>query len=262
MTQSAAAPDGSSGLCKTSRRIDEEWMPGPRRPYLAERTVHVWRADLTTIADDVLDYLSPDERERSARFPRDLDGRLWARSRGALRALIGRYLDVRPATIAFALEGRGKPSLARPGRGARLSFNLSHSGHLALYAFTRVSAIGVDGQTAPARQIDEAAIAARLLGSSEGRRLAALEPGERAREFLYAWVRHEAILKCNGAGLRSSSETRAAAGGTDYVLRQKASQSTTEPEQWVADLDLGEGAVGAVVAERRPEQVRFFSCTL
>jgi 4'-phosphopantetheinyl transferase len=238
------APSSSRGRTG-SREIGGGWSPGPRRPRLAADAVHVWRADLCTVSEEALGWLSLDERERAARFPRERDGRLWARARGVLRGLVARYLSVEPAAVQFRLDGRGKPGVALRGSSARLSFNLSHSGALALYAFTRAASVGVDVQSAPTRPIDVAAIARRAFGPGEGRRLAALAPAQRGREFLRAWARHEASLKCRGGGADASAgdvAERAASAGL-----------------WVTELDMGIGAAGAVALQNAAHEIRCWS---
>ena len=60
--------------------------------------------------------------------------------------------------------------------------------------------VGVDVEV-PRRAIDEVALAARAFGPAEARRLEGLDPAVRAQEFLRAWVRHEAQLKCRGTGI-------------------------------------------------------------
>jgi 4'-phosphopantetheinyl transferase len=226
----------------------QSWPPGPSHPRLAQGELEVWRADLATASDEVLRNLSADERRRSDRFPHPQDGLLWARSRGVLRALLSRYANVEAATIALAAEGNGKPALATPERDRHVAFNLSHSGPLALYAFSRAGPVGVDAQRAPVRAIDHAAIAARLLGSREGRRLSELDPAEREREFLLVWSRTEAALKCRGSGLGDVADVRA-----DNPYGEAADAGL-----WVAQLDLEIGAAGAVALEHAPRDQRYW----
>jgi 4'-phosphopantetheinyl transferase len=225
------------------------WRSAPERPQLSCGAVHVWRADLTSLSDDLAELLSPDEHVRAQRMPRERDGRLWARGRGALRALLGRYLSCDPRALRFAYERHGKPVLAhdarRPSAGAppaepktaRLHFNMSHSQRLALYAFTEAGPVGVDVQVAR-RAIDEVALAARAFGLAESRRLEGLDPARRGQEFLRAWVRHEARLKCRGSGIGG---TPAGASGT---------------ELWSAQLEVGSGAAAAVAADQPPSELR------
>lgn len=61
---------------------------------------------------------------------------------------------------------------------SRLSFNLSHSEGLALYAFAADTFVGADVEVTR-RPIDEPAIAARALGAHEARRLEGLDPATR-----------------------------------------------------------------------------------
>jgi 4'-phosphopantetheinyl transferase len=166
-----------------------------------------------------------------------------------LRTLLGKYEHVEPATIGFGAEENGKPTLAIPRQDAHVSFNLSHSGPLALYAFTTAGAVGVDVQTVPARPIDHVAIAARLLGSREGHRLSELAPAEREREFLRLWARREATLKCRGGGI---------GGGADPRVSD-AAEDAASAGLWVAELEMGIGAEGAVALEHHPREVRCWS---
>ena len=173
------------------------WAPGPPRPLLAEGAVHVWRAELTSLAPELGELLCEEERTRAERILNKHEGELWRRSRGLLRELLGRYLQLEPALLRFIVGEHGKPTLT----GANsLPFNMSHSGELALYAFSDAGAVGVDVEVAR-RPVDEVAIAARMLGVGVARRLQALDPATRRREFLRAWAGHEAELKCLGVGI-------------------------------------------------------------
>jgi 4'-phosphopantetheinyl transferase len=204
--------------------------------------VHVWRADLRVATDDVLGSLSPDERARAARFPNQRRGLLWARARGVLRALLGRYLDGEPAMIEFRVDRHGKPKLAPRVRDEPFSFGVSHSATLALYAFTQAEAVGVDVETPRERAIDSVAIATRAFGAREGRRLAGLEPAEREGQFLRAWTRREAVLKYRGARI---------VGGAEAEGRDVAGVPV-DTQLRVRDLDVGVGAVGAVAFSALP----------
>src|ERR1700678_4415860 len=88
------------------------WAPGPAEPQLAQGAVHLWLVDLTTVSDQLTGPLSTAEYQRSARMLDASDGRLWARSRGVLRELLGRYLSQDPAHIALTVGPHGKPALA------------------------------------------------------------------------------------------------------------------------------------------------------
>jgi 4'-phosphopantetheinyl transferase len=225
------------------------WAPGPKRPRLTDGAVHVWRVDLSTVSGDELGkLLCHEERTRAARLVNARKGELWRRSRGLLRALLGRYLQRDPSSLRLAVGEHGKPGLAmndnQPRLGpepqvsaSRLSFNLSHSGELALYAFSDAGEVGVDVEV-PRRSFDDLGVARRVFGADEARRLDALEPELRRLEFLRAWTRHEAELKCLGVGIgRDQADVRA-------------------HRLWVLDLDLECDAAGAVACERVPRELR------
>jgi 4'-phosphopantetheinyl transferase len=231
---------------------DRRWTPGPLHPRLAAGAVHVWRAELTVTTDDLIGLLSNGERERAEGILQARNRRLWMRTRGVLRALLGRYLQLDPCELRFATGARGKPALLEDAEAAtaaewqpasamppQLSFNLSHSGQLALYAFTRAGDVGVDVEVAR-RPIDEIAIAARAFGPAEARRLEGHDPAIRRREFLHAWVRHEAACKLRGTGIGP--------GGSGACV--------TTGLPWICELDVGSRAAGAVALDRPPRELR------
>jgi 4'-phosphopantetheinyl transferase len=233
----------------TSGSAADSWALGPPQPRLAEGTVHVWRANLEAVEDDLGTLLCTEERSRAKRFLNERDRRLWTRSRGVLRALLGRYLQQDPRTLRFALSIHGKPELlgdatlstvSPPPASAistRVSFNLSHSRGRALYAFTTASAVGVDLELAR-RPIDAVAIARRAFGAAEAERLAGLDPEVREQEFLRAWVRHEAELKFLGAGIGAGASAVGGRAG------------------WIAELDIGPRGAAAVAGRTRPSELR------
>src|SRR5271155_2450778 len=89
----------------------DAWTPGPLLPRLAEGDVHVWRADLHAVEDDLAELLSPGERARGGRFQGGRERILWTRSRAVLRARLGGYVRREPVTLRFATGGHGKPAL-------------------------------------------------------------------------------------------------------------------------------------------------------
>ncbi len=224
------------------------WTPGPAEPELPAGAIDVWRAELTGTNERLGALLCEQERARADRLLSERTRLLWTRSRGVLRALLGRYLREDPRTLRFTGEAHGKLSLLeradgsrrgnRSPSGASVSFNLSHSGTLALYAFCAGAAVGVDVE-ADRRPIDEVAIAARMLGASDAAHLRAIaDPAVRRSEFLRAWTRYEAQLKCLGTGIG------AGASGVD------------RGRVWVAELEPGGGAAGAVACAREPRELR------
>ena len=202
------------------------WESPPSRPRLADGVVDVWRADLRACGDGVIQSLTAHERQRAARFVREVDRRRWTRARGVLRSLLAIYLDADPSSLAFVTQAHGKPVLDPP---SRLCFNLSHSGDAALYALALGREVGVDVELGT-RPVDAVRLARQTMGEEEARRLEALEPGDLRREFLTAWTRHEAVLKCRGIGIGGQAPD----GG---------------PLIWASTLALGADTAGALAVE-------------
>ena len=100
--------------------------------------VEVWQVELAAgEAGWAEALLSADERERAARLTRPEP---WIVARAALRTVLGARLGVPAAEVEFAAGPHGKPELP----GARLRFNLSHSGERALIALADGVEVGVD----------------------------------------------------------------------------------------------------------------------
>ncbi len=131
--------------------------------------------------EQALALLAPERREKVLARRRREDA---LRSLAA-GLLLRRYVGSGP----FSLGERGKPFL--PGG---ISFNLSHSGALAVLA-TAESDVGVDVEPL-SRPFGEATVRRVLL--PEERQWLEARPRE---DFLRLWTRKEAVLKCRGCGL-------------------------------------------------------------
>ena len=167
---------------------------------LTGRTVHVW--SVRTVASEAVaswleSMLASDERDRAARFRFEHLRHSFVVARGALRVLLGRYLNVPPASIQFQYGSKGKPTL---GTTPLLEFNISHSGGLAVFAFTANCEIGVDVEQI--RQLpDMQNIADRFFSSEEAAELRSLTAEQREHAFYLCWTRKEAYIKAIGDGL-------------------------------------------------------------
>jgi 4'-phosphopantetheinyl transferase len=229
-----ATPDDGGG---------SRWPIGPRQPHLPSGSADVWWADLAAVGDGADSVLSDDERERAASIAVGRRRRAWSSSRAVLRELLGRYLRCDAAAVDIVLDARGKPSLAGSGPEQPLRFNLSHSGDLALFAFSASEPVGVDVQMlrederSPAGT-DHIALARRAFGEHEAQRLSLVEPARREREFLRAWTRHEAELKWRGTGIGGG------ASPADGAV------------PWTVELEVGARATAAIALSDRAIELR------
>ncbi len=176
-------------------------MSGGRKPPAAGE-LHIWRVEP-----------AGDDRRGAARR--------------ALGAILADYLAEGHggAAVELSAPGDGKPRLARAPE--RLSFNLSHSGGLALVAIAPGGVeVGVDVERVRPRR-DLVRLAGRWLPAADAAGVAAASEAERERVFYAAWTRHEARVKCAGAGLFGADP------GPDVVA-------------WQLEVDAGYAAAVAI----------------
>ena len=212
-----------------------DWARAPQQPRLEGNVVDVWRLNLSAPGDELSWLLGTDERARAKRLAREEDRIRWTQTRGVLRVLLARYVECDPRALRFMLGPHGKPALS--GGPPALSFNLSHSGDIALYAFALGCAVGVDVEL-PRPGIDIIGVAARALGADVAEHLAALDAAMREKEFLRAWVRHEAVSKCRGLGL-----------GTTQAMMDSSSV-------WITELNVGRAGAAALAIDGQSRQIR------
>lgn len=147
-------------------------------------------------------WLHDDECRRAGRFRLARDRRRYVVARGLLRTLLAARLGTHPRAVEFSYGAHGKPRLAPGSAVEDLHFSVSHSGDLALFAFSRGREVGVDVEAVlPMRDAD--AVARQFFSRSELGAYRALEPGAREAGFFTCWTRKEAYLKALGGGLQS-----------------------------------------------------------
>lgn len=220
----------------------------------------VWIADLSKPGRrSFIEYLSPSEQSRAAkfRFPKDRDA--YAAARGILRVLLGEYFHAPPETIEILATPSGKPYVRETLEGAELHFNLTHSGGLAAYAFALNHPLGIDAEIL--RSIpDLDGLAAKFFSREERDALRAAAPPERTKLFLQYWTRKEAYLKALGLGLQISPEEINAASVPVPAERPTpfAPRIQSAPNAWaLMDFFPTEGSVAALAVRSSVERVVF-----
>ncbi len=155
--------------------------------------------------DPELSYatLSEDERNRSARFRFERDRRRFVVARGALRDLLGRYLDIDPGQIRFVYNAFGKPELHPDiDNEGGLEFNLAHSADLALIAIARDADVGVDVECIEGRgESNHADVARSFFSATEVDALSRVPAHLYDQAFFSCWTMKEAYVKGRGEGL-------------------------------------------------------------
>jgi 4'-phosphopantetheinyl transferase len=158
------------------------------------------RLDATAeVSAELWQLLSRDERERAEKFYYAEHRQHYIVARASLRRLLAERLHIAPWAVEFVETQYGKPRLAPVHGAADVEFNLSHSGTLALFAFTSSRAVGVDVELV--RDVPDADdLAERFFSPTETASLRALPPDRRSLAFLACWTRKEAFIKALGLG--------------------------------------------------------------
>ena len=206
--------------------------------------------------------LTPDER---AHVDRIGEGRGTARlSRGLLRLILARYLNLPPAEIEI---DRSCPDCGRPHGRPRLrrrpettieaiEFSVSHGGDLLVLAFTGNAPVGVDVE--PIGEMED--ICAELvdftLTGAERLRLLEVPAPQRKRIFLRHWTGKEAILKSLGTGLDVEPQ---AVLLPPLPIPGKA--SVTLPgsppiDLWISDVEVGPAHVCTLATGQEVRELR------
>lgn len=208
--------------------------------------VHVWQASLDREGAEVSrlrGLLAADERARADRFRFERDRSRYTVGRGVLRILLGRYLDLPAQDVAVEYGSFHKPRLA----DGRLWFNVSHSGPLAMFAFTTAGEVGIDVELDD-RDFAQERIAERFFSPAEVSALRSLPQPLQPLGFLTCWTRKEAFIKARGDGMSlalDSFDVTLDPGAPALLLR--TAWSEVEPRQW-SFRDISDPSAGYVAA--------------
>jgi len=234
--------------------MSEGWIEPEDWPVLSDSEVHVWLAHVPSARarlDEFVQLLSPEERDRAARFRFEEHRERSQITRGLLRSLLGRYLDCAPRDFSFAYNAHGKPEVT----GCAIHFNNSHSGDYAAFAFTRVGAVGVDIEQIRDDITRREQIARKHFAPGEQTQLRALNEPECARAFFDLWTRKEAFVKARGDGLFSGLNQFEVLISEPRVVSVRGVAAT---DWWMAALPKLSGYSGAVVVNSSSCSARFW----
>jgi len=226
-------------------------------------TADVWWARRQDAADRHLALLDQTERQRWAGYRHDADRERFLVGCALAKMVIAGCTGRRPVQVALDRTCRrcGKPHGKPAIKGSRLELSVAHSGDLVAVAIA-TAPVGVDVEQFEGRARllggdgDPDALARLVLADEEKAALAAIPRPGRARAFLVAWTRKEAVTKATGDGLRAVfTEVVVAAdqGGPRLVA-----WPYPQPPQSVTlhDLDAEPGYVAALAVIGRCDTVR------
>ena len=233
------------------RQLRRDISVAPRTGHpLPAGELHVWQASLDwppEVASRLFELLSDDERHRASRYRFERDRSRFIAGRAVLRMLLSRYVREPAADLRFCYGPNQKPQLACAGPW----FNLSHSGRVALFAFSSSAEIGIDIEL-PTSDVSAERVAEHFFSPAEVCRLRSLPRPLQPRAFLECWTRKEAFIKARGDGLTLALDSFTVTLGPGApVALMHTTWSSEEPERWtLRDLSDPHGAFVAALATR------------
>ncbi len=178
------------------------WLEPPSNLQLNEDEVHLWKADLDPVSENIsalFNLLDEGEQNRAKRFVFERDKNRFTAARGILRQLLGRYINCSAKEVKFSVGPSGKPALCD---NSQLRFNLSHSEGLVLYALSLGRELGVDVES-QIRESTDREIVEQYFSAKQQAEFLALDPALQKAAFYLGWTRKEAYLKARGEGLQA-----------------------------------------------------------
>lgn len=242
--------------------LDSFWPECAAPPPLGSAEVHVWRVRVPEVGAEPAGWaalLTPAEQARVERKRIPADRQRELTSRAVQRLLLGAYLGLPAETVAFSTEQRGKPVLAGAVPGARLEFNLSHSGDWSLLAFARNHPVGADIERW--RDLERDDLVRQFFAAAEQREWEGIAPGTRRAAFFAGWTRKEAYLKALGVGLMKpldSFAVRLAPEGPAALL--SCAEDPEAPTRWrIEALTPAEHYSAAIAVSSEITSIRGFT---
>ncbi len=160
-------------------------------------TIDIYRIDIglnLTNLDDFAALLKPDETERANKYFYAKDKNRSIISRGALRYILGRYLQQSPGSIEFGVGINKKPYIKNNTNN--ICYNISHSGNWILIAIAN-SEIGTDIELInPDFNYKEV-----LSDNFSVNEINHINQNNPLETFYLLWTRKEALTKASGKGL-------------------------------------------------------------
>jgi 4'-phosphopantetheinyl transferase len=247
-------------------QTDAGWLTGQEKGVgsLIEGGCEIWIASISEFADHqaaLHGVLTSEERAHVQRFRVD---RATARlSRGLLRLVLGRYLNLPPADVKIDRScpdcGRshGRPRLlGRPETAIDvIEFSVTHGGDLLVLAFARQQHVGVDIEPIEALEDVDAELMDFTLTAAERVRLLALPAPQRRRMFLRHWTGKEAVLKALGTGLNVEPQAVAL---PPFPIKSKVSVTlpgSPTVDFWIRNVEVGAAHVCTLATGREVREL-------
>jgi 4'-phosphopantetheinyl transferase len=246
------------GLIKIGNRSETgpTWMSAETCDFTPGDNADIWRLNISLnspLLEDFKLILRQDEIDRANRYLREKDRTRFIVSRGALRQILGIYLNIPPAAIEFAEGENKKPYIVNPGNTG-LYYNLSHSNNWILIAIAN-SEIGVDTEFVNP-DFDYREIINDVFSPGE---VDFIKQGNLSKLFFTLWTRKEALIKATGQGMDENFKVIPCMDG-DHDMDHNVGSANND---WhVSTFELNENYVASIATNSGVNRIRFWNIDL
>ncbi len=232
---------------------DVSWVNSAVCDFLvATDRADVWRININSnllMLDNFLSILHPDEIARANRYYQTKDRNRFIISRGALRIILGKYLNEQPALIEFKTGVNKKPYINNTNH-TRLCYNISHSGDWILLGISD-SEIGADTEQVNFTfGYDDV-----LQDNFSDAEIDFINQSAPVERFFMLWTRKEALLKATAKGLDEDLKLIPSLDGIHFT----ESSTISSGENWqMSTFKLSENYVATIANNIKIVTTRFW----
>ncbi|HSZ85681.1 MAG TPA: 4'-phosphopantetheinyl transferase superfamily protein [Puia sp.] len=216
-------------------------------------SVDIWKVRICSegkLCDFFLQTFNKEEAEKSSCYRNKEDKLRYIFGRGALRFLLGKYLNKSPNTIQFAIGADKKPLLHK-NSGDDLHFNISHSGDFVLIAISN-SEIGVDIE----KMNPDFSYKEILHSNFSKEEIEFIQNSKHPVESFYLlWTRKESLVKATSKGLSDNLNLISILDG----LFNGGEEIFDSPESWdIHSFKIEEKYFGSIACSMHIKTINFW----
>ena len=230
------------------------WMNANTCDFTLDSNVDTWKINVSSnlvFLDDFQSIMHPDEIAGANRFFHTTDKYRSIVTRGAVRKILGEYLNQSPHSIDFGIEKNKKPLIINAPKTG-LHFNISHSGDWILLAVADCE-VGADIEHIN-YLFHYQDVTSDYFSANEIGYIKKNTPVER---FFKLWTRKEALIKATGKGLVDNIESLPGLDGTHSI----SSEIISSTDDWLINsFKLEQQYIASIAYSPLVSKVRFFDC--
>ena len=227
------------------------WLSPDGCDFMVGAHVDIYRINISSnlmFQKSFLSIMHSNEIERSERYLRVVDKNRYIVSRGALRNILGNYLNQEPASVQFKIGANKKPHLINTGK-TTVKYNISHSGDWILLAIAN-SEIGADIEFIAHDFIYKDIINDYFSKEEVGY----IMQDQSIERFYLLWTRKEALTKATGKGLDDNLQAIPSLAGVHYG---EGNLATLQNNWMISSFKLNNNYMASVAYNSSVKNIRF-----